>query len=120
MNIPIRPGAIATLANGVVPFVWDRLQMADLPQPVAPCLAEDWFVEDCLAAGSPFVWRNAGPEQSHRLLYRLARKNNCERLFKHGKWQPNAEWLLFHQMVELIPALFAVAASVSEEQGIAA
>ncbi len=100
-------GGVHEFCNGVVLFVWDRLPL-DKSASIdgrQPCLEEDWFVEDALAADSPFVWRGRSPEESHRLLYRYARLDNFERGFTF----PHPERLLLHQMVELIPLLCGVA-----------
>jgi hypothetical protein len=105
----------AALPDGLLAFVWDRLPI-DSYDLTKSCLAEDWFVEDALAAGSPFVWRGRDPETSHRLLYRHARKLNIER----GYVEQSPERLMLHQMVILLPAAFGRAVEIYEEQRLAA
>jgi hypothetical protein len=103
------------LPDGLLDFVWDRLPI-DSYDLTKSCLAEDWFVEDALAAGSPFVWRGRDPETSHRLLYWHAHKCNIER----GYVEHSPEWLLLQQMTVLLPVLFAKAAAIGRKQGIGA
>ena len=98
--------------NGVIPFMWDRLPLKEGARDTSPSLAEDWFVEDAIAAGSPFVWRTLDPEASHRALYRYATMD----AWKRGEYGGSPERLLLHQIVILIPVLFAVAAEVFQEQ----
>jgi hypothetical protein len=108
---------VHTFCNGVIPFVWDRLPLDKAHKPASgkPCLAEDWFAEDAIAMGSPFIWRGRPPEESHRLLYRYAKDENMKRLEEKGEYIRNPEWLLLHQMAELVPALLMVAqAGISE------
>lgn len=97
---------ITTLCNGVIPFIWDRLQLGGGREVKIPSLREDWFVEDALAAGCPFVWRGRDPETSLRLLFRYARDSQFER----DTYHPFAAELLLHQMTQLMPVLVAKAA----------
>jgi hypothetical protein len=90
-------------------FMWDRLALVDAADIGGrpPCLEEDWFVEDAVGHGSPFVWRGLGAEESHRLLYRYARKA------AHERWQFGGQphLLLLHQMTTLLPAIATEAVS---------
>jgi hypothetical protein len=102
-----------TFCNGIIPFIWDRLPLDKAHKPVngKPCLAEDWFAEDAIAAGSAFAWRGRPPEESHRLLYRHANDENMKRLEEKGEYSRHPEWLLLHQMIELFPVMLVMAAS---------
>ena len=101
-------------SGGVIPFVWDRLPLDkhfDI-QGREPSLAEDWFVEDTIAIGSQFTWRGKPTELSHRMLYRHARAEAHLR----GEFGGRPHWLLWEQMMLLIPLLFSQAAAISRAQ----
>lgn len=99
-----------------IQYCWDRLPLGEQRQPAGPSLREDWFVADALAAGSRFIWRGRDLETSHRLLFRFATASSWER----GRHGGAPEWLVLHQMVDLIPVMFAAAGRIALEQGRAA
>lgn len=92
---------IEKLCNGVIPFIWNRLPLDSVRAVKIPCLAEDWFVEDAILNGSPFVWRDLDRVESHRRLYRYAK----ERAWERGEYGTSPQHLLLHQMTILFPAL---------------
>lgn len=108
---------VHTFCNGVIPFIWDRLPLneAPLPHNGKPCLDEDWFAEDCVAGGSPFVWRGRSVEESHRLLYRYARMENLKRLRERGEYRFDPYKHLLSQMLGII-ALVVKAKEIGDEQ----
>lgn len=109
--------AVRNFNNGVINFMWDRLPLQECEMNRVPSLAEDWFAEDALAGGSPFVWRKASPEHSHRLLYRYAVKQNVENMFRRGHAHRKPEWFMLEQMLGLI-GLSIVAMHIAKEQGV--
>lgn len=102
--------------NGLAGFMWDRLPLAECEHNRIPALAEEWFVKDALAAGSPFQWRGNSPEKSHRLLYRYAVREGVKNAFRIGRYAARPEWLLLHQMTDLLEALLGKARDILEEQ----
>lgn len=88
-------------------FIWGRLPLNEFTDTTNPCLAEDWFVSDKKGAELTFVFRGLSEEESLRRLYRYARKANIEGVFKDGKYCQKPELLLYHQFVQLLPALIA-------------
>ena len=95
--------------NNLLLFVWNRLPLDKVNTPASPSLAEDWFAEDSIASGSPFIWRSLSAEESHRRLFRYAVWWNVET----GLQNRYPAEVLLNQMVLLLPAVISAALMVS-------